>query len=219
MRLGNRAPEQHLDIPPSDSRLLQRARISVVVAGFEDLLSRGLCTLIDEDEHLELLAAGLRPDALESTLGELSPDVCMLNFDALDKAAEVHRLHASHPDVRLVLLANRPSPDECNQLMAFGATACLGKEVQERDILTAIHLASRGLHVSPRDPTGDRRVTGPELLTPREVDVLELLREGRSNAEIANTLCVSIETIRTHRRNIYRKLGVRTRRELVALGR
>ena len=45
-------------------------------------------------------------------------------------------------------------------------------------------------------------------------DVLALLQEGRSNAEIALALQVGVETVRTHARNIYRKLGVRTRREL-----
>ena len=58
---------------------------------------------------------------------------------------------------------------------------------------------------------------GPELLTPREANVLEHLQAGRSNAEIALALSVSVETVRTHRRNIYRKLGVRTRRELASL--
>ena len=58
---------------------------------------------------------------------------------------------------------------------------------------------------------------GPELLTPREADVLELLQSGRSNAEIAHTLHVSVETVRTHVRRIYRKLGVSTRRDLRAL--
>jgi DNA-binding CsgD family transcriptional regulator len=54
------------------------------------------------------------------------------------------------------------------------------------------------------------------VLTPREAEVLDLLRSGRSNAEIAQTLHVSIETVRTHARRIYRKLGVKTRRELRA---
>lgn len=199
--------------------MLQRAQISVIVAGFEDIMSRGLRTLIDEDDHLELVAAGLHPDALDRVLSDLQPDVCIVNFNALRTAADVHRLHAAHPDVRILLLAHRPTPVECNQLLAFGATACLGKEVQERDILNAIHLASRGLHVLPRPASADvPQPSGPELLTPRETDVLELLREGRSNAEIAQSLTVSVETVRTHRRNIYRKLGVRTRRELAALG-
>ena len=64
------------------------------------------------------------------------------------------------------------------------------------------------------DNLADVRLT-VELL--REANVLEHLRAGRSNAEIALALSVSVETIRTHRRNIYRKLGVRTRRELASL--
>ena len=111
---------------------------------------------------------------------------------------------------------------ECNQMLAFGATACLSKETQGRDVLSAIHLASRGLHVLPRtaaQPQADAvRHVGPQLLTPREADVLEQLQRGRSNGEIAASLHVGIETVRTHARNIYRKLGVRSRRDLARLG-
>jgi len=85
---------------------------------------------------------------------------------------------------------------------------------QARDVLHAIHLASRGLHVMPPTSIEHRDVAGPELLTPREADVLELLQSGRTNAEIAQSLHVSVETVRTHARRVYRKLGVRTRREL-----
>ena len=65
-------------------------------------------------------------------------------------------------------------------------------------------------------PFGEVNGFGPDPLTAREADVLELLRLGRSNAEIAAELHVSVETVRTHVRRIYRKLGVRTRRELLA---
>ncbi len=193
--------------------------ITVAMCGFEDLVGRGLRALVDEDHHLELLAPDIAIEQLEHVLSELAPRVLILNFGALRSAADVHRLHAAFADVRIVVLANRPSASECNQMLAFGATACLGKEVQARDILNAIHLASRGLHVVPRAGGETHEAVGPELLTPREADVLEHLRAGRSNAEIANALHVSVETVRTHRRNIYRKLGVRTRRELASLGR
>ena len=101
-------------------------------------------------------------------------------------------------------------------MLTFGATACLSKETQARDVLNAIHLASRGLQVLPRARPADAALasSGPEPLTARESDVLALLQDGRSNAEIALALQVGVETVRTHARNIYRKLGVRTRREL-----
>ena len=74
----------------------------------------------------------------------------------------------------------------------------------------------RRLPLGRRVSDGERSIAGPELLTPREADVLDLLQRGRSNAEIAANLHVSVETVRTHARHIYRKLGVRTRRELRA---
>jgi NarL family two-component system response regulator LiaR len=125
-------------------------------------------------------------------------------------------LHRAHPATRLVVLANRPLPSECRQMLSFGATACLAKSTEARDVLHAIHLASRGLHVLPPAATlaAADAPAGPELLTSRETEVLELLQTGRSNAEIALELHVSIETVRTHARRVYRKLGVRTRRDL-----
>ncbi len=144
------------------------------------------------------------------------PLVAILNFATLSSAAELRELHRAFPNTRLMVLANRPTAAESRQMVSFGATACLSKSTQARDVLHAIHLASRGMHVLPPAVIDDHDPPGPELLTPREADVLELLQTGRSNAEIAQPLHVSVETVRTHARRVYRKLGVRTRRELRA---
>jgi DNA-binding NarL/FixJ family response regulator len=53
-----------------------------------------------------------------------------------------------------------------------------------------------------------------DILTAREAEVLQLLQEGMTNAQIAHHLSIGIETVRTHARNIYRKLGISTRRDL-----
>jgi DNA-binding NarL/FixJ family response regulator len=190
--------------------------ITVVIGRFEDLAARGLRSLLAEQANIQVVAADVELDAFDAALTEHEPQVAIVNFGSLRTPVEVNRLHTTHPATRLVVLANRPTPSECNQMLAFGATACLSKETQARDILNAIHLASRGLHVLPRNDAPPEPI-GPELLTPREANVLEHLQAGRSNAEIALALSVSVETVRTHRRNIYRKLGVRTRRELASL--
>ena len=80
-------------------------------------------------------------------------------------------------------------------------------------MLNAIHLASRGLQLMPRHADG---ASGSGLLTTREAEVLALLQQRRSNAQIGADLHVSIETVRTHARHIYRKLGVASRSELLA---
>ena len=195
----------------------QHEPVTIVLGEFEDLIARGLRVMLEEDDNFEIITSGIDLDAMSSVLAEHGPKVAVLNFGSLRSPIEVNHLHQAHPETRLLILASRPTAAECNQMLAFGATACLSKETEARDILTAVHLASRGLHVLPKNGAGPSPSMGPELLTPREADVLELLRQGRANAEIALALHISVETVRTHRRNIYRKLGVRTRRELAGL--
>jgi DNA-binding NarL/FixJ family response regulator len=195
-----------------------RQPIALTLARFEDIISVGLQSLIEGDANLTLVATEIDQAEMSSVLSVHHPDVAILNFASLGSPADLRDLHASHPDTRLLVLANNPSPAECRQMIGFGATACLAKSTEARDVLHAIYLASRGLHVLPGgegdaalEPAGR---TGPVPLTARETDVLELLQRGRSNAEIAAALHVGVETVRTHARHIYRKLGVSTRREL-----
>jgi DNA-binding NarL/FixJ family response regulator len=196
--------------------MISRIPVAVAVARFEDIVSRGLRSLIAEDESLELVAADVDHERLAEALEAHHPQVAILNFGSLASASELRDLHRAYPATRMVVLANRPTSSECRQLLAFGATACLSKSTQSRDVLHAIHLASRGLHVLPPAAIEALEPVGPDLLTPREAEVLELLQSGRSNGEIAEILHVSIETVRTHARHVYRKLGVRTRRDLRA---
>lgn len=198
--------------------------VTVVTAAFEDLVAVGLRQLIESDGNLRLVASDVPLDRIEAKLGELEPAVVVLNFGSLPTPAAVYQLHQARPQTRIVVLANRPTAAECNQMLSFGATACISKETQARDIINAIHLASRGMHVLPRSaalPGNGERIDigGPDLLTPREADVLELLQDGRTNAQIAHALSIGVETVRTHARNIYRKLGVGSRRELATLNR
>jgi DNA-binding NarL/FixJ family response regulator len=196
--------------------MASRTPVSVVLARFEDIVGLGLRALIDDDDSLELVASDIPQEHLHSVLERHRPRVAILNFGSLSSPVQLRTLNRAFPNTRLLVLANRPLPAECRQMLSFGATACLAKSTEARDVLHAIHLASRGLHVMPPSVSEAAIVesTGPELLTPREAEVMEQLQTGRSNAEIAHTLHVSIETVRTHARHVYRKLGVRTRREL-----
>src|SRR4029078_9285984 len=93
------------------------------------------------------------------------------------------------PDARIVVLANRPTAAECTQMLSFGATGCLSKETEERDIVNAIHLASRGMHVLPRSAAAgggvDRLGMEGNELTAREAEVLEPPQDGPAHSERA----------------------------------
>ena len=188
--------------------------ITLALGEFEDIIARGLQSLVEDDPHLRLVATGITPDQIAGALSAHSPDVALLDFGSLSSPADLRDLHAAHPQTRLLVLANNPSSAECRQMIGFGATACLAQSTEARDVLHAIHLASRGLHVLPPASPEAYEPSGPAPLTAREADVLELLQGGQSNAEIAAALSVGVETVRTHARHIYRKLGVSSRREL-----
>ncbi len=187
--------------------------ITVAVGRFPDLIARGLRGLIEGDPSLELVAEDVVPAQLSAVIRRERPRVAILDTGSLHSPIQVRELTIRHPATHLLLLADTTSSVEAGQLLAFGAAGCLAKSTQERDVLNAIHLASRGLQLIPRDPaTG----AGSALLTARESDVLVELQQRRSNAQIAAELSISIETVRTHARHIYRKLGVSSRRELLA---
>ena len=190
------------------------ATIAVALGVFDDLPARGLRGLVEDDPMLELAADEVAIAQLSMVVRARSPRVVILDAARLRSPAEVRTISARHPDTRLLLLAERPSSVECAQLLAFGASACLAMSTQARDVLNAIHLASRGLQLAPRAPADEARGSG--LLTAREAEVLIGLQQQRSNAQIAAELHVSVETVRTHARHIFRKLGVRSRRELSA---
>jgi DNA-binding NarL/FixJ family response regulator len=194
--------------------------VTIVLTRFDDLFAEGLRELIERDPNLAIVAADVAHMRIGVVLRAHRPDVAILDLDALEKFADVRDLSARNPATRLVLLGSDPAPIECAQLLAFGASACLGKSTQSRDMINAIHLASRGLQVLPRVPPGSHGAAGPPagagMLSRRESEVLPLLQQGHSNAQIALALNVGVETVRTHARNIYRKLGVSSRRELAA---
>jgi DNA-binding NarL/FixJ family response regulator len=196
----------------------ERKPITVVVSRFEDLLQGGLRELLGRDGSIEVLAEGVEQRRISVTLTGHRPAVAILDAGSLRKLSEVRELAIGHPATKFVLLADDATTAVCAQLLAFGASACLDTATQGRDVLSAIHLASRGMSLTPDAPASDHPDPGGSLrlLTAKEAEVLPMLRDGRSNAQIALSLQVGIETVRTHTRNIYRKLGVSSRRELLA---
>lgn len=192
--------------------------ITVAVSCFADLLALGLHALLEDDPSLAVVARDIAPARLDVVLRAHHPRVLVLDLGALRDLVEVRELGVHHPQTHIVLLTGPTSAAESAQLLAFGASACLTKDTEARDVRNAIHLASRGLQLMPRriEGSGDAHVADT-LLTPREGEVLQLLREGRSNREIALDLQIAVETVRSHARNIFRKLGVSSRRALMTL--
>jgi len=182
---------------------------TVALARFDDLVARGLRAYIEEDPQLELVGHDLDHDGLRSILSRDSPKVAVVGY----LPPNVRELRVDFPKTQVVVLAQRPTAAHCGQMIAVGAAACLPEQTEARDVMNAIHLASRGLRLVSDDASSATNLAEGDL-TPREVDVLLLLQRDQSNAQIAQELHIGIETARTHVRNILRKLGVASRRDI-----
>jgi DNA-binding NarL/FixJ family response regulator len=190
--------------------------VTVATGRFGDLVGAGLRQILADDRTVSLVASGV---ALEA-LAELRPTVLVLPFDLPGGATTVRRLRDEHPETRLVLLGYRPSSFACREMLSAGASACVDTATEARDIVNAVHLAARGLHLLPPFGSEAGRPSAapgvlPDPITRREAEVLEHLKAGRTNAQIALALCIGVETVRSHARSIYRKLGVSSRHEIV----
>jgi DNA-binding NarL/FixJ family response regulator len=194
-----------------------RSPITVAITRFEDLLALGLQAALASDPSMSVVAQDVVPQRIGVVLRAHRPQVLILDIAALRDPAQVRELRVAHPTTHLVVIGDRLSGVESAQLLAFGASACLARDTQARDLRHAVHLGSRGLQLQLMPIDARETPVRESHLTAREGEVLLLLRQGRSNAQIALALEIGVETVRSHARNIYRKLGVSSRRTLLTL--
>jgi DNA-binding NarL/FixJ family response regulator len=136
------------------------------------------------------------------------------------------RLVRSHPEARVIMLTAADDRDNVATAVANGATGYLLKDVSREELCAAVAHALAGQDLvapSMRRAMTERiaaaRHTDPSTnLTERELQVLRGMSQGKSNAEIGRSLYLSEDTVKTHARRLFRKLGVNDRAQAVALG-
>ncbi len=164
---------------------------------------------------MDILATEVDEDALERVVTQLAPRVAVVAESV--RAGLLARLESSQTTTGVLLLANSPTR-RCETPLRSANVTCLDQSAEPTDILAAVHLVSRERGV--RAGADDDRVDRPsrnalQSLTPRETQVFEYLRRETPNAVIAFEMKISVATVRTHIRAVFRKLGVKSRRELI----
>lgn len=132
-----------------------------------------------------------------------------------DHVATLHQVRGAHPDARVLVLVPVPTPDVLGALVAAGAMGAIDRDVDEAGLVHAVKSIADGRTVVNAGTRGDGLPSRAPALTRRESQVLTLLSDGRSNAEIADSLVISENTVKNHVRRLYEKLGVRSRTEAV----
>ena len=123
------------------------------------------------------------------------------------------------PEARVVVLTMEADPAMARAALAAGASAYVLKEAADTELVEAIRRAAAGgAYLDPALGAlvaAAPRAAPPHPLSDRELEVLRLIALGNTNAEIAETLCLSVRTVETHRSHILTKTGCKTRAQLV----
>ncbi|HEV3001886.1 MAG TPA: response regulator transcription factor [Solirubrobacteraceae bacterium] len=190
--------------------------ITVAIEHRTDLVGAGLRAEVAADERFRLIAAAGSGPGLDRVLSAFSPRVAIVDLASTASAPAVAALCERHPRCAVVVLAAAGGDAAVPGLLhAAGAGAFLPRSLPAADVLAAIALVAGGLRIFPRPCAAPER-SGPGL-TIRERLVFGLIREGQSNAQIALCLNISVETVKTHVKNVLRKLGAESRHQLVEL--
>jgi DNA-binding NarL/FixJ family response regulator len=197
--------------------------ITVAVGQLGDVIGRGLLEILRGARGLEVVGAGLDYAALQDVVARGEAQVVVLDEDSAVVPTILRGLRSkrSGSGVGLVVLAHRPSRARIARVLAYGVSVCLSTDASAREIVRGVGLAAGAggqvfVSASP-DTAQAARAVGMRSLTRRESDVLELLSTGHKTVEIARVLQVGTETVRTHTRHVYRKLGVSSRGELLGI--
>ncbi|HEY6695759.1 MAG TPA: response regulator transcription factor [Solirubrobacteraceae bacterium] len=198
-------------------------KTKILLADDHPMVRRGLRMVLDAEPDLEVVAeAGDGAEAVRLALSaepDLAVlDVAMPNMTGLQAAAELHR---RRPELRTLMLSMYDSEQYFFEALKAGASGYVLKSAADRDLVEACRAAMRGEpFLYPAAVTAlirDYLARGDDPsdpLTPRELEIVKLVAEGRTSEEIAAALVISKKTVEHHRSHILEKLGMRDRVDL-----
>lgn len=192
----------------------------VLLADDHTLVRAGLRKLLESTPGMDVVGEASDGIALLELTAALQPDLILMDIampglNGLDATARVVN---TCPQARVVILSMHQSEEYVRQALRNGAAAYLLKDAAPMELDQALKAVLRGeIYLSPAVSKGVmsdyvQRLRGdapmPELLTPRQREILKLIAEGKSTKEIARILDISIKTVDTHRSQLMKQLDV-----------
>jgi DNA-binding NarL/FixJ family response regulator len=201
--------------------------IRVLIVNDHEIVAEGIHQLLEICEDIEVLRVLRDVDAAVDAVASLHPDVVILADSLFDSrgVAMITEMTKNHPETHVVILtAGGANERLACQAFAVGCSGFLGGSHSVDDLLSTIRAAHAGeilitasvlSRLIPRISPASEGASS--TLSRREIEVLTVMSEGRSDREIAEQLCVSLNTVRKHTQNIIGKLGVHSKLEAVVM--
>ncbi|WP_371775780.1 response regulator [Streptomyces sp. NBC_01438] len=204
----------------------------VVVADDQSVVREGIVMLLGLLPGIEVVGSARDGEEAVALVAEHAPDVVLmdLRMPRCDGVEATRRIRKNHPATQVVVLTTFAEDDSLFPALRAGARGYLTKDAGGDEIVRAIEAVLSGeVGLSPavqrrlleQVTTGPLPLAAgaePELpdgMTPREAEVLVLIADGLSNAEIARSLHISQATVKSHINNLFAKAGLRDRAQAV----
>ncbi len=191
--------------------------IRVLVADDHPVVRQGLCTMLELEDDIEVVARAADGEEAVMMARREHPDITLLDVQmpVLDGIEALRRIRADDPEARVIVLTTYRNEDYIFPSLRAGARGYLLKDSSREELTGAIRAVAAGESLLDPDMVDAAKDDGG--LTSRELEVLSLMADGHNNAQIATTLYVSENTVKTHVSKIFAKLGCRDRAAAVLL--
>lgn len=197
-----------------------RKKIRVLLADDHMVVRMGIASLLSFANGIEVIGEvdnGL--DAVKLA-HELKPDVVLMDLQMpeLNGVEATARIHADDPGAKILILTSFGTSAELKRAMDAGASGALVKSSSRTEIVDAIHGVMTGGQVMSNEirHTIENFSAMPEM-SPRQIEILNLVAKGFSNKEIAKIVNISPDTVKEHVANIFSRIGASSRAEAATL--
>jgi DNA-binding NarL/FixJ family response regulator len=207
--------------------------VRVLLVDDQQLIRAGFRMILDAEEGVEVVGECADGVQAVDSAKRLKPDVVLMDIrmPEMDGIEATRRIVSADGETapRVLMLTTFDLDEYVYDALQAGASGFLLKDVPADQLVAGIHVVAQGdallapsvtrrlIHEFARSAPRDRQPPGLDELTPRELEVFQLLARGLSNAEIAAELVISLATVKTHVRHVLQKLRLRDRVQAVVV--
>lgn len=193
--------------------------ITIYIADDHAIVLEGLSEILKSQAHLKILGVAVNGEEMLKLMDQRRADVAILdiNMPKMNGIQCTELIKKKYPQTKVIILTMFPERSYVDQLIGAGADGCLLKSRGSKDLLDAIKRVTSGKSYFDMIRDFAEPSTHPVYnLSEREVEITRLIVNGLTSTEIADKLFLSEHTVKTHRKNIFRKIGINSISQLTS---